>query len=136
MILGGDADLARGYAEGGYETVTADIDDDLDDLIASLAAPVFLLAAPQGAVTAWSVAKVAAMSIVADSRISPCLGSNPAVPTIVHLDPRAHAELADAFEAAMPDLPVHLYPETPDGERLLRLRTLRLFSGVGGRGEV
>ena len=136
VILGGDAELARRYAESGYETLLVEAGDDVAASIADLATPVFLFATPGAAVLAWSVGGVAAASIVGDARIASLVGQPPAVPTIVHLDPEAHAELAVAFETAQPELPVHLHPATEDGERLLLLRTLRLFSSAGGRGEV
>ncbi len=140
VILGVHGDegeaIARRYAEGGYETVVAETGDKLETLIEGLAAPVFVLALPDAAVEAWAVDKVAAISIVADARIRSCIDRPPAVPAILHLGPVAHAELAGAFEAAQPDLPVHILPATDDGERLLLLRTLRLFSSAGGRGEV
>ena len=128
--------IARRYAEGGYETIVAEAADAFEGLIGQLAPPVFMLALPDAAVTAWSVDKVAATSIVADSRIGSCVEQRPAVPTILHLDPSTHAELAEPFGAAQPELPVHLHQPTDDGERLLLLRTLRLFSSAGGRGEV
>ena len=136
VILGGDADLARRFAEGGYESVVAEAGDKLDDLIGELTPPVFLFALPDAAATAWTAGGVAAASIVADARIGACVALPPAAPAILHLDPAAHAELAGAFEAAQPELPVHLHLATDDGERLLLLRTLRLFSSAGGRGEV
>jgi hypothetical protein len=140
VILGADAvegeGLARRYAEGGYETVVVGANDAVEVLIKGLAAPVFVLALPDAAVAAWSLDTVAAVSIVGDTRIETCVGRPPAVPVILHLDPAAHAELAAAFEAAQPDLPVHARAATDDGDRLLLLRTLRLFSRTGGRGEV
>lgn len=140
MILGANADevrsIAKRYAEGGYETVAAEPADTFDTLLDGLAAPVFLLALPDAAVMAWTIDKVAAVSIVGDARIASCLERRPAVPAILHLDASAHRDFAEAFEAAQPDLPVHLRLATPDGERLLLLRTLRLFSSAGGRGEV
>ncbi len=140
VILGAGRDegeaVARRYAEGGYETVVAEAGDDLERLAEGLAAPVFVLALPDAAVDAWTVDKAAAVSIVADGRIASRVERPPTVRAILHLDPAAHAELAGAFEAAQPDLPVHTLPATEDGERLFFLRTLRLFSSAGGRGEV
>jgi hypothetical protein len=140
VILGANAgdrqSLGRLYAEGGYETVVAEVGDTLEQLAEGLAPPVFVLALPDAAVSAWTIDKVAAVSIVADARIGSCIDQPPEVPAILHLDPAAHAELAGAFEAAQPELPVHVLPATADGERLLLLRTLRLFSSAGGRGEV
>jgi hypothetical protein len=139
VILGAGRDgeaIARRYAQGGYETVVAEAGDALEQLTEGLAPPVFVLALPDAAVDAWTVDKVAAVSIVADGRIASRVERPPTVRTILHLDPAAHAELAGAFEAAQPDLPVHILPATEDGERLFFLRTLRLFSSAGGRGEV
>ena len=128
--------IARRYAEGGYEAVVAEVGDTLEQLAEGLASPVFVLALPDAAAGAWAIDKVSAVSIVADARIGSCVDRPPAVPAILHLDPLAHAELAGAFEAAQPDLPVHVLPATADGDRLVLLRTLRLFSSAGGRGEV
>ncbi len=128
--------IARRYAEGGYETVVAETGDTLEQLAEGLASPVFVLALPDAAAGAWAIDKVSAVSIVADGRIRSCVDQPPAVPAILHLGPAAHAELVGAFEAAQPELPVHVLPATDDGERLLLLRTLRLFSSAGGRGEV
>ncbi len=128
--------LARRYAEGGYETVVAEAGETLETLADGLAAPVFVLALPDAAVSAWALDNIAAISIVADARIGSCVDQPPGVPAILHLGPVAHAELAGAFEATHPDLPVHILRATDDGERLLLLRTLRLFSSAGGRGEV
>jgi hypothetical protein len=140
VILGAGADegrdIARRYADGGYESVVAEVGDLIEPLVASLIPPVFVLALPDAALTAWGIDNVAAVSIVADTRVATYATRPPAVPAILHLDPRAHADLAGAFGAAQPDLPVHLHRATEDDERLLLLRTLRLFAGAGGRGEV
>ncbi len=141
LILGAGADdgprLARLYAEGGYETIVAEDEDDSMELVGALVAPVFGLAFAGAASTAWAMTGLAAVSVVADAGASELISRQPRSPTILHLDPATHAQLADAFGTAQPDLPVHRLDRSADGERLLVLRTLRLFSThAGGRGEV
>ncbi len=130
------ARLARAYADGGYETIVARAGDDIDSLIGELASPVFILAFPDAAALAWNMTEIAAASIIADGRIAPLVARPPGVPTILHLDGPTHATLADEFDTAQPGLPVHRLDATADSERLLTLRTLRLFAvNAGGRGE-
>jgi hypothetical protein len=140
IVLGasGDdgADIARRYANGGYEAVVAAAGEPFEPLAASLEPPVFVLALPDAAAETFTINGVAAVSIIADARIGSRVALTPKVPAIIHLDPEAHAKLAGKFEAAQPELPVHLHVASEDGERLLLLRTLRLFSSAGGRGEV
>ena len=141
VILGarGDtgAELARLYADGGYETIVAEEADDAGSLIESLTPPVFVFALPDAAAVAWRLGGIAAVSLVGDQAIAAVSAHAPTAPAILHLGPASHDRLAETLEAALPDLPVHLRLETPDGERLLFLRTLRLFSThAGGRGEV
>lgn len=141
VILGARHDegreAARDYAGVGYETIVADEQDSVETLVAELAPPVFVLAFPAAAASAWTVTGVAAASIIADARIASVASQPPGVPAILHLETPAHATLADALETTQPDLPVHRLDTTPDGERLLLLRTLKLFSThAGGRGEV
>ncbi len=128
--------IARRYADGGYEVVVCEPEEAFERLTNGLAAPIFVLALPDAATMAWTIDTVSAVSVVADGRIASCVERPTAVPVILHLDQDAHAKLAGAFEAAHPELPVHLHLATPDGERLLLLRTLRLFSSTGARGEV
>ena len=141
VIIGASAGdgprLARRYADGGYETVVAEANDDLRILITSLTSPVFAMAFPDAAVIAWTLSNVAATSIVGDKRMASAVGMSPAGATILHLDAESHEQLAQLFEAAQPDLPVHVLGDSEDGERLFYLRTLRLFSAnAGGWGEV
>jgi len=141
IILGAGAEdgpsLARRYAEGGYETIVAEAGDQPESLIGALAPPVFVLAFPDAAQTAWVLSGAAAASVIGDGRAASLVDTPPATASILHLDPSSHHDLSDAFERAQPDLPVHSLRSADDGDRMFFLRTLRLFSAnAGGPGEV
>ncbi len=135
-ILGAAPDegerLAKLFAAVGYETVLGELPDGAD-----LQPPVFVLALRDAASAAWSLCGVAAIVIVADSRIATVLRRAPSVPVMLYLEAAAHDRLAGTLEASHPDIAVHRFEATPDGERLLHLRALRHFAThAGGRGEV
>ena len=135
---GRGAELARLYADGGYETIVAEEADDAGSLIES-SDPAGIRARPARTRRRWPGVSAASRRFPwsATRRLPPSPAHAPTAPAILHLDPASHDRLAESLEAALPDLPVHLRLETPDGERLLFLRTLRLFSThAGGRGEV
>ena len=125
--------LADSFAEAGYEVLSIDLCA-AEEMEAVFAPPIFTLAYPDGAADAWTAQGQTAISIVADARVAGLLDVPPRAPATLHLTPEAHDLLAERFAMAQPELPVHRLQPGADGDRLLRLRTLRLFAlNSGGR---
>jgi carboxymethylenebutenolidase len=150
----GDEAVARGVRYS-QETPWDQVAGDLQAAIDMLKPPVFVTGFCWGGTAAWLAAcrcsGLSAASAFYGRRISELKDETPKVPIILHFgkaDASIPPERVAEIEALHPDLPIHLYPAghgfasdrradyDADSARLARLRTLALFSRVGGgRGE-